>query len=157
MSATNLKGRFAVHAMSRADDWETPADLFAALDDEFRFTLDVAASAGNAKCGAYFTKDDDGLTQSWGTHVCWMNPPYGTAIRHWMAKAHAASLGGATVVCLVPARTDTRWWHEHAERASERRFLRGRVQFLRNGAVIGDRSKGSQAAPFPSAVVVFRP
>lgn len=145
-----------VHSMSRADDWETPADLFAKLDAEFGFTIDVAATAENAKCPLFFTPDDDGLSQSWDGRVCWMNPPYGTAIARWMRKAFEESLRGATVVCLVPARTDTAWWHDYAMRAHERRFLRGRVRFLRNGVGIGDRSKGSQSSPFPSAVVVFR-
>jgi phage N-6-adenine-methyltransferase len=126
------------------EDWETPPDFFAALDAEFGFTLDVCATAANAKCAKYFTAEEDGLSQDWGANVCWMNPPYGARISRWMAKAYDASLRDATVVCLVPARTDTRWWHEYAERG-ERRFVRGRIRF------VGARFN----APFPCAVVVF--
>ena len=126
--------------------WETPKDLFDTLDAEFEFELDVCALPVNAKCNRFFTPADDGLSQDWGARVCWMNPPYGRAIRHWMRKAYEASLGGATVVCLVPARTDTAWWHEHAVRG-EVRYLRGRLRF--GGATTG--------APFPSVLVIFRP
>jgi phage N-6-adenine-methyltransferase len=127
---------------SASAEWSTPDELFKVLDDEFGFTLDVCATAENAKCARYFTADDDGLAQHW-TGVCWMNPPYGSAIKDWMAKAHDAARAGVTVVCLVPARTDTEWWWEHA-RHGEVRFLRGRLRF-------GDAA----TAPFPSAVVVL--
>ncbi len=131
---------------SASDEWETPLALFAELDNEFRFNLDVCASPTNHKCAAYFSKWDNGLAQDWGSRVCWMNPPYGRQIVGWMLKAFDASLGGATVVCLVPARTDTAWWHDYAIRG-EVRFLRGRLRFV-----------GAKAsAPFPSAIVVFRP
>jgi phage N-6-adenine-methyltransferase len=126
-------------------DWETPFDLFQLLDLEFGFDLDVCATKANAKCPVYFSPDQDSLKQLWrGT--CWMNPPYGRMIARWMAKAYLSSLAGATVVCLVPARTDTQWWHEFAMRG-EIRFLEGRLKF------------GGQdnSAPFPSAIVVFRP
>jgi phage N-6-adenine-methyltransferase len=127
---------------SGSDDWPTPPELFALLDREFGFELDVCASPTNAKCERYFTRDDDGLAQLWGG-VCWMNPPYGERIGEWMAKAHLAARDGATVVCLVPARTDTAWWWDHA-RHGEVRFLRGRLRF----------GEGA-TAPFPSAVVVL--
>ena len=129
---------------STTDEWETPAELFATLDAEFRFDLDVCADAGNAKCARYFTREDDGLAQEWAG-ACWMNPPYGREIGRWMAKARDSAAAGAVVVCLVPARTDTRWWHDHAAHG-EVRYLRGRLKF-------GGASAG---APFPSAVVVFR-
>jgi phage N-6-adenine-methyltransferase len=126
-------------------DWETPAELFNELDAEFGFEIDVCATAENAKCLHFFSPEQDGLKQSWrGT--CWMNPPYGSALPRWMAKAYTASLEGATVVCLVPARTDTRWWHDFAMRG-EIRLIRGRVRF--------GRAPGG--APFPSAIIVFRP
>lgn len=124
--------------------WATPQKFFQDLDAEFHFTLDVCATTDNAKCPAYFTEEQDGLAQEW-QGVCWMNPPYGREIIHWMRKAYESSLTGATVVCLVPARTDTRWWHDYATKG-EIRFIRGRLKF-------GD-SKNS--APFPSAVVVFK-
>jgi phage N-6-adenine-methyltransferase len=127
------------------EDWETPPDFFAALHAEFGFTLDVCATAENAKCARFITPDVDALAVDWSNEVCWMNPPYGAGISKWMAKAWAESRH-ATVVCLVPARTDTRWWHDYAERG-ERRFVKGRIRF------VGARFN----APFPCAVIVFRP
>jgi len=130
---------------SQTDLWETPQDLFDKLDAEFGFTLDVCALPENAKCRRYFTPEEDGLRQKW-TGTCWMNPPYGRQIGLWVRKAFEAAQEGATVVCLLPARTDTRWWHEYVMRAAEIRFLRGRLRF--GGA--------RNPAPFPSVVVVFR-
>lgn len=153
MSATTARDR--LHFSSQTDDWETPPELFAKLDAEFGFTLDVAASGANYKCARYFTVDDDALSLEW-KGVVWCNPPYGRTIGKWIRKACLSALDGATVVCLVPARTDTAWWHDWAERANERRFLRGRVRFHRNGVAIGDRSKGGANSPFPSAILVFR-
>lgn len=129
---------------SKSDTWETPPDLFRQIDREFGFTLDVCALPHNAKCNKYFTPEDDGLLQEWNG-VCWMNPPYGRTIGKWMKKAYDASKNGATVVCLVPARTCSAWWHDYAMKG-EVRFLRGRVRFV--GA--------PHSAPFPSAVVIFR-
>jgi phage N-6-adenine-methyltransferase len=130
---------------SKTDNWATPQNFFDALDIEFRFELDVCASEGNAKCSRYFTAQDDGLSQSWSGR-CFMNPPYGRTIGAWIEKAYRSSLAGATVVCLVPARTDTAWWHDWAMRADEIRLVRGRLKF----------GRGTAPAPFPSAVVVFR-
>lgn len=127
---------------SESEVWETPKDLFDKLDTEFHFDIDVCALPFNAKCTTFFTPDQDGLKQKW-EGVCWMNPPYGRTIGAWMSKALEAK---TTVVCLVPARTDTKWWHEYAMKASEIRFVKGRLKF-------GD-SKNS--APFPSAIIVFR-
>lgn len=126
-------------------DWETPPEVFEPLDAEFHFTLDVCATAENAKCARYFTEEEDGLAQDWDG-VCWMNPPYGREILGWMKKAVEESRKGATVVCLVPSRTDTRWWHEYAMQADEIRYVKGRIRFV--GA--------EHPAPFPSSVVVFR-
>lgn len=134
-----------VHYRSDTDDWATPQDFFDRLDDEFHFELDVCANYENTKCYRYYTVGEDGLHLPW-TGVCWLNPPYGRTIGAWMQKAYESSLAGATVVCLVPARTDTRWWHEYAMKG-EVRLVRGRLKF-------GD---GKAPAPFPSAVVVFRP
>lgn len=131
---------------SARDDWETPPDLFADLDREFGFSLDPCATDSTAKCQRYFTREQNGLAQDWSGETVFMNPPYGRVIGQWMRKAWESSRGGATVVCLVPARTDTAWWHDYAARG-EVRFLRGRLKF---GGQTGN-------APFPSAVVVFRP
>ncbi|MCY7484407.1 DNA N-6-adenine-methyltransferase [Paenibacillus alvei] len=130
---------------SETDMWATPQWLFDELNHEFGFETDVCAVDGNAKCLKYFTPEIDGLSQTW-EGVCWMNPPYGRTIGKWMKKAFESSKNGATLVCLVPARTDTAWWHDYAIHG-EVRFLRGRLKF-------GD---AKNSAPFPSAVVIFRP
>ncbi|WP_299918482.1 DNA N-6-adenine-methyltransferase [uncultured Megasphaera sp.] len=127
---------------SESEVWETPKDLFDKLDTEFHFDIDVCALPSNSKCTTFFTPEQDGLKQKW-EGVCWMNPPYGRKIGAWMRKALESN---TTVVCLVPARTDTKWWHDYAMKASEIRFIKGRLKF-------GD-SKNS--APFPSAIIVFR-
>lgn len=131
---------------SATDNWATPQDLFDALHREFRFTVDVAASRENAKLPRFYTVDDDGLSQVWSGERVWCNPPYGRAIADWMRKAYESSREGATVVLLVPSRTDTAWWHDYAEKG-EVRFLRGRLRF--GGA--------KNAAPFPNVLVIFRP
>jgi len=135
----------------KKDQWETPADLYAQLDAEFGFTLDPCASAENAKCAKYFTYEMGGLSRDWGTERVFVNPPYSSPkLAFWMRKAYTASLAGALVVCLVPASTDTNWFHTYALRG-EIRFIRGRVKFS-NGN--GD---APAPAPFASLVVVFRP
>lgn len=132
---------------SATDMWETPQDLFDKLNDEFQFTVDVCAVPSNAKCATYFTPEQNGLSQIWTGH-CWMNPPYGRQVQHWVDKAYRSvrQAGQAdVVVCLLPSRTDTAWWHDYCMKG-EVRFLRGRLKF--GGA--------KNSAPFPSAVVVFR-
>lgn len=135
----------AVHFSSTTDLWSTPQSFFDALNDEFGFTVDVCASPENAKCRRFFTAKDDGLAQVW-EGFCWMNPPYGRTIGKWMEKAFLSAEQGATVVCLIPARTDTAWWHDYAAKG-EVRFIRGRLKF----------GGHSNSAPFPSAVVIFKP
>jgi phage N-6-adenine-methyltransferase len=135
----------SVHFSSATDLWATPQEFFDRCDADFAFTLDVCATPENAKCARFFTAADDGLAQDW-SGTCWMNPPYGREIGRWMRKAYESSLSGATVVCLVPARTDTRWWHDYAMRG-EIEFIRGRLKF----------GNAKTNAPFPSALVVFRP
>lgn len=133
----------STHFSSQTCEWSTPDDLFAELDAVFHFDLDACATAENAKCARYFTKEDDTLRQRWRGTV-WMNPPYGREIGHFMRKAFEESRQGATVVCLVPARTDTAWWHRYA-RKGQVIFLRGRLRF----------GNASASAPFPSAIVIF--
>lgn len=133
-----------VHFSSETDLWATPQDFFDKYNAIYNFDLDVCATDQNAKCKKYFTKEIDGLSQQW-TSVCWMNPPYGREIIKWMKKAYESSLTGATVVCLVPARTDTKWWHEYA--------MKGQIEFIRGRLKFGD---AKNSAPFPSAVVVFK-
>lgn len=134
-----------VHFSSETDLWATPQYFFDALNSVHGFTLDACANSDNAKCEHYFTKEQDGLSQEWKGMV-WMNPPYGREIGDWMRKAYESSLGGATVVCLVPARTDTAWWHDYA--------MKGEIDFIRGRLKFGD---AKNSAPFPSAVVVFKP
>lgn len=129
---------------SAKQTWETPDALFTALNDEFGFTVDVCAEPATAKLPRAWTPSDSAFWQKWAGEVCWMNPPY-SEISKWMSKAVEAWEAGATVVALVPSRTDTRWWHDYAMRATDIRFLRGRLRF-------GDAKQG---APFPSAVLVF--
>ena len=133
---------------SKKIDWETPNNIFKYWDDIYHFNLDVCAFPHNTKCKKFFTPEINGLNQVWTPHICWMNPPYGRVIKDWVEKAYKATLGEAeTVVCLLPARTDTAWWHEFViPHASEIRFLRGRVKF----------SNAKAGAPFPSAIVVFK-
>lgn len=131
---------------SKTDLWETPQDFFEKLDQEFGFELDVCALPENAKCSRYFSPMDDGLEQDW-TGVCWCNPPYGREIEKWVKKAYISAIEGATVVMLLPARTDTRWFHDWIYGKTEIRFIRGRLKF--GGAEYG--------APFLNMVVVFRP
>ncbi len=134
----------SVHFSSKTDLWATPQKFFDKYDAIFNFTLDVCATKDNAKCAAYYTIEDNGLTQSW-TGVCWMNPPYGREIGVWMKKAYESSLQGATVVCLVPSRTDTKWWHDYA--------MQGQIEFIKGRLKFGD---AKNSAPFPSAIVVFK-
>lgn len=131
---------------SRTTTWETPPDFFARLDREFHFTLDVCATRKSRKCERFFSAEQNALKRRWkGT--CWMNPPYGKTIGLWLKMALTQSRLGATVVSLIPARTDTAWWQDVVMRAAEIRLVRGRLRFV--GA--------SAPAPFPSAVAIFRP
>ena len=129
---------------SNTDDWATPQYLFDKLNAIFHFTLDVCASKDNAKCAKYFTKEQDGLRQDWGGDVIWCNPPYGREIGNWVQKC---SMHKGVAVMLVPARTDTKWWHNWINGNPDAHiyFLKGRLKF-------GD---GKNSAPFPSAIVVF--
>ena len=134
------------HFSSNHQDWETPISFFTMMEKEHGpFDLDVCALPHNAKCSVFYSPVEDGLKQDWfGT--CWMNPPYGRNIAHWMHKAVDEVMNGNAkkVVCLVPSRTDTAWWHDYAMQG-EIVFLRGRLKF--EGA--------KNSAPFPSAVVIF--
>lgn len=130
--------------------WETPQEFFDELNEEFNFTLDPCATHETAKCEEYFTRFDDGLLRSWEGHTVFCNPPYGREIGKWVRKAFLESLDPhTTVVMLIPARTDTRYFHEYIYRKAEVRFIKGRLKFKVNGQSVG-------SAPFPSMVVVFK-
>jgi phage N-6-adenine-methyltransferase len=125
--------------------WETPPELFRDLDEEFAFDLDPCCVPETAKCPRYFTPEDDGLSRAWAGMV-YMNPPYGREILAWVRKAHEEAISGrAVVVALLPARTDTGWFHDYCL-PHEIRFIRKRVRFV----------GGVSYAPFPSIIVVFR-
>ena len=136
--------RFEKKFESATVEWPTPQELFDEINAEFRFTTDVAATAENAKCAHYYTKEQDGLKQDW-RGVCWMNPPYGRAMVDWLRKAIRETWNGTTTVCLIPARTNTAWWHDWVMKG-EVRFIRGEVTF-----------KGQKNGLWmPMAIVVFK-
>jgi site-specific DNA-methyltransferase (adenine-specific) len=140
-----------VHFSSDDQTWTTPQKFYDQLNEEFNFTLDPCCSKESAKCDHYFTEEDDGLIQDWSDHVVFMNPPYGREIPQWIEKAHNEYLKGATVVCLIPSRTDTRYWHNwifplYYENKIEIRFLKGRLKF----------GNAKTSAPFPSVVIVYK-
>ncbi len=131
---------------SDSSEWETPADLFDRWNEKYHFELDVCAQPHNAKCKEYFTPEIDGLRQDWGNKVCWMNPPYGKTIAEWIRKAYQSAQKGATVVCLLPSRTDTKWFHNYCIHG-RLFFIKGRLRFV----------GGHSCAPFPSIIVIFEP
>lgn len=136
-----------VHFSSKTDLWATPQDFFDKVASRFNFGLDACADATNSKCLAFYSKEQDALKQSWNNTLgldVWMNPPYGRGIGAWVRKAYETSLSGTTVVCLLPARTDTKWFHDYCVNG-EIDFIKGRLKF--------GGSKNS--APFPSMLVIF--
>ncbi|HHB81968.1 MAG TPA: phage N-6-adenine-methyltransferase [Devosia sp.] len=138
---------------SKNDDWGTPQDLFDRLNSIYNFQLDAAAASHNAKCPRFFTPHDDALQKNWAQYKrIWLNPPYGRSIGDWMKKAYDESQRGALVVCLVHARTDTRWWHNWVEGKARVTFLKGRLKFT-----TGKDQHIAQSAPFPSVLVVYDP
>ena len=132
---------------SKTDNWATPQKLFNELDAEFHFTLDVCATSENAKCNRYFTPEIDGLSQFWGNDTVWCNPPYGRAIGEWVKRAFDTHcINNNTIVMLLPARTDTKWFHQYIYGKAEIRFIKGRLKF----------GSSTNSAPFPSMIVIFR-
>lgn len=128
---------------SNTDEWATPQELFDKLDEEFHFDLDVCASKENAKCKRFFTKEQDGLKQKWGGYTVFCNPPYGRKIKDWVKKCAQHE---GTAVMLLPARTDTAWFHDYILGKGEIRFIRRRIHF----------GGSKYDAPFPSMIVVYR-
>lgn len=134
---------------SKTDVWETPIDFFKKLEQRFSFDVDVCALPENAKVANFYSPDDDGLSQDWSKYnTCWMNPPYGRVISKWIEKAYNESLNGTTVVALVPARVDTRWFHDfiYNKNNTEIEFIKGRLTF----------GNAKSNAPFPSMLVIFK-
>lgn len=146
----------AYHPPSKSVEWATPRALFDELDAEFGpFKVDVCASHQNAKCGTFYAKEQDGLVRPWGTGPCWMNAPFGRGIERWVERAAIYGAAGVTVVALLPARTDTRWFHRFVApllkdpSLGEVRFLPDRIRFEIPGAKL-------ERCPFPCMVVVWR-
>jgi len=135
-----------IHYSSKTDDWSTPQHLFDKLNETYGFDLDVCANSENAKVWRYYSKDDDGLAHDWFGRI-WMNPPYGRSIGKWVKRAYESATGETFVVALLPARTDTKWFHQYIynKPSVSIEFLKGRLKF--------GNSKNS--APFPSMIVVF--
>ena len=135
---------------SKSEEWETPQELYNYLNLDYRFTLDPCATPENAKCEKFFTREDDGLNKSWEGEKVFMNPPYGRDIKKWVKKAYEEGQKPETVVaCLIPSRTDTKYWHEYCMKAWKIHFVKGRLKFTNNNI-------GNNSAPFPYAVIIFK-
>lgn len=135
---------------STRQDWTTPDELFIEMDNRFHFTLDAAASAENTKVTKFFCEKDNSLQKSWKDEIVWLNPPYGNksgSLKDWVKKSYLESKNGATVVMLIPARTNTSWFHDICLKYGEVIFVKGRPKF--GGATHG--------LPQPLCFVVFRP
>lgn len=133
---------------SKSEMWETPQNFFDKLNDEFHFAVDACTILENTKCDEFYTPEDDGLSKDWD-ETTWCNPPYGRKIWEWVRKAYYQAIQfGSTIVMLLPARTDTRWFHDYIYEKDwvEIRFVRGRLKF----------GESKNSAPFPSMVVVFK-
>ena len=129
---------------SNNQEYATPWNLFNKLNKEFNFTLDVCAHESNHKCERYYNEQQNSLIQDWSGEVCWMNPPYKT-MKEWIKKAYEESRkDNTTVVCLIPARTNTKWWHQYCMQG-EIRFIEGRPKF--EGCIHG--------LPQPLALIIF--
>lgn len=136
----------SVHFSSQTNEWSTPEEFFKRLHEKYRFTLDPSATKENAKCKKFYTAEDDGLSKSWGGETVFCNPPYGRGLRKWVQKAYEESLKpGTIVVMLIPARTDTSYFHDYIQGKAHIVFIRGRLKF-------GD---GKNSAPFPSMLAIY--
>jgi site-specific DNA-methyltransferase (adenine-specific) len=137
-----------LHFSSASGNWATPQDFFDKQNEEFHFTLDPCADDTNHKCERYYTEEQDGLKQDWSGEIVFCNPPYGRDVQKWVKKCFDEVYSGKCrcAVMLLPARTDTRWFHDYIYHRAEVRFVKGRLKF-------GDQK---QPAPFPSMVIIFR-
>lgn len=145
----NKERNLDVHFSSKSSEWETPQHIYDTLNKKYKFTLDPCATDKNHKCDKWYTKEQDGLLKDWSGEVCFVNPPYGTELGKWVKKAYNEYLKGATVVMLIPARTDTRYFHDYIYNIAKIEFIKGRISFLQEG-------KKLNSAPFPSMIVVFK-
>lgn len=149
---TDKKNKHKVHHSSKSQTWNTPKPLFEYLNSIWKFTLDAACLKSSALCSNYFTPEDDSLIQNWGTNIVWLNPPYND-LKTWLSKAVDAYMKGATVVMLIPSRTDTIAFQDYAAKVcSCICFIKGRIKFT-------DPTKRADEkidpAPFPSCIIVL--
>ncbi len=169
-----MKGRNTLFS-HKSDEWETPDDLYQKLDSEFNFTLDPCATELNKKCEKFYTPEQNGLLQSWEGETVFINPPF-SKIKRWVEKAYVESkIFGVTCVMLLPARTDTWWFHTYIYDVPdvEIRFIRRRLKFKGvtktvvdfNFDVLDEHGEPTaeykevpinDSAPFPSMIVIFR-
>lgn len=131
---------------SNTDEWATPKEFYKQLNEKYHFTLDPCATHLNHKCNSYFTKETDGLKQDWGGYRVYCNPPYGREISKWVEKAYNENLKGTFIVMLLPARTDTKWFHDYIYKKHDIEFIKGRLKF----------NDGKNSAPFPSMIVIMK-
>ena len=130
---------------SKTVEWATPQAFFNILNEEFHFTLDPCSTHENAKCKKHFTLAENGLEQDWSGETVFCNPPYGRELPKWIAKCAMEAKKGTLIVMLIPARTDTRAFHDYIYKNAELRFIKGRLKF----------NDGKQGAPFPSMLAIF--
>lgn len=132
---------------SASCEWETPQDIFNYYSNiHGPFDIDVCATPENTKCTKFYTTEDDGLVQTWSGNV-WCNPPYGRQIGRWVEKAYNETcVWGTSVTMLIPARTDTKWWHQYIQGIAYVTFIKGRLKF----------SNSKNSAPFPSAIIHWK-
>lgn len=140
--------------ISKSSEWETPPHIFKKYNDIYDFNIDVCATKENALCGSYFSEKNSCLKPDWGGLRCWMNPPYGRSIGKFVEKAYNESVKGAIVVCLVPASTDTGWWHNFAMKGRIT-FIRGRLTFINRSYLDPEGNIIKCNATFSSAIVIF--
>ena len=135
---------------SNTNEWGTPIDLFNELNNEFNFTLDPCSTHENAKCEKHYTLKENGLNQDWKNETVFCNPPYGSEIKHWIKKCHDEHIkNNITIVLLIPARTDTQYFHNYIYKKCELRFIKGRVKF------IDENGNSKNSAPFPSMIAIY--
>lgn len=129
----------------KSDEWSTPQELFNKLNREFEFELDPCATVENHKCSIYFTTKENGIARSWNGYKVFCNPPY-SKISEWCRKCYEEWTKGSTIVLLIPARTDTKYFHEYVLPYAEIRFIKGRLKF----------GNQKNSAPFPSILCIYR-
>ena len=135
---------------SNSNEWYTPDYLYNYLNDIYKFNLDPCATKESAKCLQYYTKEDDGLSKCWINKNVFVNPPYGRDIKDWVKKSYESSLNNCRVVMLIPARTDTTYWHDFVFKyASKITFLKSRIKFISSEGI------SNNSATFPSAIIEF--